>query len=196
MIVCLDFDGVIHSYESGWQGADTIPDPPVDGAISFLQSLIDESGIEPAIYSSRSGQPGGIDAMKGWLKEYGDGEMVEAIDWPQEKPPATVTIDDRAIRFAGIFPRIGVLREFKTWQESPNAYDKIKKERRKQDKKWGGPSHDDEHPLRFWAELLETQITQYRESVWTDDMSDAQHQLAQIAALAVAGWQAIERRKT
>jgi hypothetical protein len=30
-ILCLDFDGVLHSYTSGWKGAAVIPDPPVPG---------------------------------------------------------------------------------------------------------------------------------------------------------------------
>jgi hypothetical protein len=29
--VCLDFDGVVHSYRSGWRGATVIPDPPIHG---------------------------------------------------------------------------------------------------------------------------------------------------------------------
>ena len=36
LILCLDFDGVIHSYSSGWKGADVIPDPPVPGALRFI----------------------------------------------------------------------------------------------------------------------------------------------------------------
>ena len=35
-ILCVDFDGVIHSYTSGWEGIDMIPDPPVEGAIKWL----------------------------------------------------------------------------------------------------------------------------------------------------------------
>jgi hypothetical protein len=35
-VLCLDFDGVIHGYQSGWQGANVIPDPPVPGAIEAL----------------------------------------------------------------------------------------------------------------------------------------------------------------
>ena len=35
-IICLDFDGVIHSYTSGWKGAAVIPDPPVPGALEFI----------------------------------------------------------------------------------------------------------------------------------------------------------------
>ena len=35
-ILCLDFDGVIHSYTSGWKGARIILDPPVPGALDFI----------------------------------------------------------------------------------------------------------------------------------------------------------------
>lgn len=36
--VVLDFDGVIHSYKSGWKGAAIIPDEPVPG----IKEVIDE----------------------------------------------------------------------------------------------------------------------------------------------------------
>ena len=40
-ILALDFDGVLHSYTSGWQGADVISDPPVPGAIEFLMEAVE-----------------------------------------------------------------------------------------------------------------------------------------------------------
>lgn len=73
-LLALDFDGVIHGYQSGWQGAAIVPDPPVPGAIEFLHRAVER--FQVAIYSSRSGQPGGIDAMKGWLAMH----MHAAID--------------------------------------------------------------------------------------------------------------------
>ena len=37
--VCLDFDGVIHSYTSGWQGEENINDSPLFGAVDSINQL-------------------------------------------------------------------------------------------------------------------------------------------------------------
>ena len=118
-ILCLDFDGVIHSYTSGWKGADVIPDPPVPGALQFIVEALKHFRV--AIYSSRSGQAGGIDAMKAWLANWTtdpDYQMPwHEIEWPTEKPPAFLTIDDRAITFTGEWPSMEVLKNFKPWNK-------------------------------------------------------------------------------
>ncbi|MCP5018419.1 MAG: hypothetical protein GY938_24545 [Ketobacter sp.] len=125
-ILCLDFDGVIHSYTSGWKGADIIPDPPVPGAIKFISKAIDHFDVQ--IYSSRSGQPGGIKAMQRWLADWWRDHHQEppvdfnslaknTIGWPTEKPPAMVTIDDRAITFTGEWPDMEILKSFKPWNK-------------------------------------------------------------------------------
>lgn len=66
-ILCVDFDGVIHSYSSGWKGARVIPDPPVPGAIQFLIDAL--KVFDVCIYSSRSRYFGGRWAIKRWLKK-------------------------------------------------------------------------------------------------------------------------------
>ena len=126
-ILCLDFDGVIHSYTSGWKGADLIPDRPVDGAIPFIREALKHFRV--AIYSSRSGQPGGIPAMKLWLEYWGnrfpglddadnrDRSWLDQIEWPTEKPPAMVTLDDRALTFTGEWPSMDALKAFKPWNK-------------------------------------------------------------------------------
>lgn len=120
-ILCLDFDGVIHSYSSGWKGADVIPDPPVAGAIDFILAAVDHFHVN--IYSSRSGQAGGIDAMQNWLSKHcGDDELVfDVLHWPTEKPAAMVTIDDRAVTFNGTWPRIDDLLAFRPWNKKPTG---------------------------------------------------------------------------
>jgi hypothetical protein len=119
-ILCLDFDGVIHSYSSGWKGADVIPDPPVLGAIEFIARALERFSI--AIYSSRSGQPGGIYAMRKWLRKHWlemglPGDRETEIEWPTEKPAAFITIDDRALTFDGTWPDLDTLLAFKPWNK-------------------------------------------------------------------------------
>ncbi len=124
-ILCLDFDGVLHSYTSGWKGADVIPDPPVPGAIDFLRRAVEK--FEVHIFSSRSNQAGGGVAMRAWLGNHiiaaepeillQDPPWFAAIKWPLEKPPAQVTIDDRAITFTGEWPDLEVLLAFKPWNK-------------------------------------------------------------------------------
>ncbi len=131
-ILVLDFDGVLHSYSSGWKGADTIPDPPVAGAMKFIWDATDHFRV--AILSSRSNQSGGLSAMKAWLyyhfKDYwgthgthamqADDKLSE-IEWPLEKPAAFLTIDDRALTFDGTWPRIEDLKAFQPWNKRRTA---------------------------------------------------------------------------
>lgn len=117
-ILCIDFDGVIHRYNSGWKGVDVIPDEPVPGAIQWLTSLVQDDEFEPMIYSSRSKETAGIDAMREWLLKHGmDSRILEDIEFPTQKPPAFLTIDDRAICFRGLFPDLERLKGFRTWYE-------------------------------------------------------------------------------
>jgi len=67
-ILCLDFDGVVHSYTSRWQGATVIPDDPTDGAIEFMLAALHDFDV--VIFSSRSNQKGGTEAMRNWLKRH------------------------------------------------------------------------------------------------------------------------------
>ena len=40
--IVFDFDGVIHSYTSGWKGENVIPDPPVPGIKEVIDDLKSE----------------------------------------------------------------------------------------------------------------------------------------------------------
>lgn len=144
-ILCVDFDGVLHAYTSGWKGADVVADGPVDGAIAFLWEMIPHFDVQ--IYSSRSKEPGGIDAMRQALKRWeilefaawhdkrqrGECETADMPSWtlvrfrstlaidhitfPKFKPAAFLTIDDRAVCFEGIFPPAAALLAFQPWNK-------------------------------------------------------------------------------
>jgi hypothetical protein len=93
--VILDFDGVIHSYTSGWKGAAVIPDGPTDGARDAIAKLREQYQV--VVVSSRCHQPGGIEAIRAWLVQHG----IEVDAVSNDKPPHIVTVDDRAFRFEG-----------------------------------------------------------------------------------------------
>ena len=139
-ILCLDFDGVLHAYTSGWLGADIIADGPVPGAIAFLRAAAIEFCVH--VYSSRSHQPGGIQAMEAWLvlevakviRTWPEDELIDPshrhqpikaaeawvsawITFPTYKPRAMVTLDDRALNFTGIFPALEQIRSFRPWNK-------------------------------------------------------------------------------
>lgn len=65
--LCLDFDGVIHSYTSGWKGASVIPDMSVPGVGDFLLRAVAHWNV--AIYSSRSRFLFGRMAMKRYVRD-------------------------------------------------------------------------------------------------------------------------------
>lgn len=119
----LDFDGVIHAYTSGWQGATAIPDGMVPGFWEWAEKAAEHFDL--AIYSSRSKEPGGIEAMQAWLteqrrqwREAGGAALADgplAIGFVTHKPAAFLTLDDRCICFDGTWPDPAVLRDFKPW---------------------------------------------------------------------------------
>jgi hypothetical protein len=123
LILCLDFDGVCHSYTSGWKGAANIPDDAVPGLFEFLEQAAPAFDIQ--VFSSRSNQEGGIEAMQFWFVEQrkkwrasgGQGSEVLTISFPKEKPAAFVGLDDRVLTFNGTWPDVETLKNFKPWNK-------------------------------------------------------------------------------
>lgn len=110
--VIFDFDGVINSYTSRWQGADVIPDLPVPGIKESIAEI--RKHYRVVVVSSRCYQSGGIEAINTWLEKYD----IKVDDVTDEKPPAVVIIDDRAITFDGKAEGLlEKIRKFKTWNK-------------------------------------------------------------------------------
>lgn len=115
-LLCVDFDGVPHSYASGWKGPTNVPDPPVEGAIEWLVSV--DARFDIAITSVRNAYPGAADAMRAWLGEHGlPQSWLSRIAIPRHTPRGAVHIDDRGYRFEGRFPTFDELGEPEPWFE-------------------------------------------------------------------------------
>lgn len=113
--VVFDFDGVIHSYKSGYQGITCIPDEPVEGIEGVLREL-HNSGYEIVVVSSRCRVDVGLYAIEDYLIKHQLSQYVDRIC--KEKPPAIVYIDDRAICFDGNTEGlVDKVKNFKTYME-------------------------------------------------------------------------------
>lgn len=125
--VCIDFDGVIHSYTSGWKDIDVISDVPVPGAFDAIRRFL-RDGWEVCIFSSRSNSAKGLLAMQEWMRGFGLEEnektgcgtawMLE-VRFPQHKPAATISIDDRGLNFDGDWSKFDphTLRGYRPWNK-------------------------------------------------------------------------------
>ena len=112
--IAIDFDGVIHSYSSGWTGP--VPtDPPVDGALDFIHFL-EEKGYEVVIFSSRAKTKEGVVGTEKWLSEHNFPKLKVC----HKKPEALLYIDDRGFRFTGVWDDLKEFIDntsFRSWVE-------------------------------------------------------------------------------
>lgn len=120
--IAVDFDGVLHSYTSGWTGQLDIADPPVPGAFAWLTRVV--AHYEVVIYSARLNPRGTplpvvIGAFRAWFRRHGlPEETLEKLHFWTEigKPMALVYVDDRGYRFEGHFPEPSEIRAMVPWK--------------------------------------------------------------------------------
>lgn len=95
LTICLDFDGVIHSYQSGWQGAGVVSDPPIHKVDVAIRRL--RKDFRVVVHSARCNTEEGRTAIANWLAKH----QIEVDEVCEHKPPAHVYVDDRAVHFSG-----------------------------------------------------------------------------------------------
>lgn len=121
--VAVDFDGVLHAYDSPWVNHHTIPDGPVPGAIEWLSEIA--RSFDVVIFTTRGKTWRGRMAVLKWLWKHG-------VSWPEaetwsdlpfkvtdRKPAALVYVDDRAWRFNGPedFPTAEMVHAARPWNK-------------------------------------------------------------------------------
>jgi len=124
--ICVDFDGVIHSYDWGWLNGE-IYGEAVPGFFEWLESV--RHYFTVVVYSTRSKTVEGRLKMSDWIYSKRDKWIAESprtlirepldLQFASEKPAAVVIIDDRAIQFRGDWNSPGLslegLTNFKPW---------------------------------------------------------------------------------
>lgn len=124
--IAIDFDNVVHSYTSPWSHAADIADPPLPGAIAWLERLTSE-GAQVFLHTCRFTQdypqaagflaadPVVVEgAVRTWLQVHGLSAAAAAriVMWAYAgKPYADAYVDDKAIAFCGEYYGVDALRD-------------------------------------------------------------------------------------
>ncbi|MCB1504486.1 MAG: hypothetical protein KDJ47_05875 [Hyphomicrobiaceae bacterium] len=77
--------------------------------------------------------------------------------------------------------------------ETESVLQQVAAERDRQDQKWGGPAHDDRHTTADMVQLIEDYAGWARTMAGMQSFDKAKRRLVQVAALAVAAAEIIER---
>jgi len=143
MRIAIDFDGVLHSYTSGWTGQ--VPyDPPVDGAQQAMAKLL-EQDHKLVVFTCRINATEKDDlnswqvhnVLRQWFRANGfpsefwdddkHGSAVfttsDLVEITGTKPHADIYIDDRGMRFEGhwndVLHDLQVETETTPWHKQP-----------------------------------------------------------------------------
>lgn len=112
--IVFDFDGVIHSYDTGsFKTNDYIPNEPVEGIKEAIDNIRNE-GYEVVVVSARCSEESGRLAILDYLAKH----EIKVDKVLRFKPPALCYIDDRAICFDGHSETLlDKIKNFKPWHD-------------------------------------------------------------------------------
>ena len=120
-ILCVKFDGVIHEYNASWRLASSvILGKPVEGAFDFLAHARDHFCV--CVIGERNAGPLSRRALFRWFKDHGwpvEDRRPANLLFPHRPPECFMLIDDRCLRFEGVFPDPLELTKFLSWKDSP-----------------------------------------------------------------------------
>jgi len=102
--IALDFDGVIHSYKSGWNG-EVPKDPPMKGVKEALENLKKDGWILKILSTRKK------EKIQEYLKEHNLDQFISGVY--NTKIPANIYLDDRGIHFSNWDDALKDIRSFK-----------------------------------------------------------------------------------
>lgn len=130
--IMVDFDGVLHQYVSPWTSLTEIHDPPVAGAIEWLEEMTKH--FQVAVHSTRCESEEAIYSMMLWFLQHGLSDRARhSLEYTYTKLPALIYIDDRGLRFDGTnWPTKEFIHDSRPWNKTQ--------------------VRDDEEKVQFWTD--------------------------------------------